>query len=159
MKLSETEDPAVRQQRLNYIEERWKQLNELLKESAGRANSYLLLTNAGGAAAMLAFLGANADIRNLFVARLSLALFAIGIILVGILDAMAYQQISKLFFTWRTNTLQFYKDEKDWGEMNAEDDTLAYHIIPQLIVAYASFACFIAGALIGIAGLLYFWPA
>src|SRR5689334_7672656 len=95
MKLSETKDPAMVQQHFTYIDERWKQLNGLVKESAERANAYLLLTNAGGAGAMLAFLGANPDIRKFFVARLSLALFTIGIILVGILDAIAYHYMSK----------------------------------------------------------------
>jgi hypothetical protein len=87
MKLNETES-QLRAARLKYIDTRWEQLNELGKEAGERAIKYLMLTNAGGAVAMLSYFGANEEARSLVQAKVALGFFLFGILFVGVLDAL-----------------------------------------------------------------------
>jgi hypothetical protein len=154
MKFTET-DHQLLGQRLNYIGERWDQLNRLSKDAADRAIAHLMLTNAGGAVAMLSFLGTDKSMRGLLLPKLALGFFLLGIIFVGILDARILQHVEKIFRNWRNTVPKFYEDETEWEDMIASDNRLSYAVQLEYLFGYTAFFCFIAGAAIGIYGLLW----
>jgi hypothetical protein len=77
------------------IDQRWAQLHALEKEWSEKVVQYLFLTNAGGAAATLGFLGASEKAFNQAGVKLSLGLFILGLILVGFVTAKAYYHMSR----------------------------------------------------------------
>jgi len=157
MKFSET-DEQLRTERLNYIRTRWDQLNLLSKDALERIIKYLVLVNAGGAVAMLSFLGTSAQARGLLLPKLALACFGLGIVLVGVLNLLILLHIERIFVNWRQTTPQFYEDKVEWEDLTANDDKLAYTVWPEYLAGYAAFFCFIAGAAIGVCALFSVKP-
>jgi hypothetical protein len=84
------------EQQQSYIDGRWAQLSALTKDVSDRAAAYLLLTNSGGAVATLSFIGAVESIRSQYAPRIALALFALGLILVGVYTAMRVHYVDRL---------------------------------------------------------------
>lgn len=152
-KFSETEI-SVRNQRIDYINQRWSQLYELEKESGDKALKYLLLTNSGGAIATLSFLGASKFAIEMLGVKAALFLFMLGIFLVGISAAKQYHHMSKLFKSWKWDTNRYFRDEIDYDTMNKNDDDIAVEDSWDLAIPYSSFACFIFGCVAGSASLL-----
>jgi hypothetical protein len=154
MKLNETES-QLRAARLKYIDTRWEQLNELGKEASERAIKYLLLTNAGGAVAMLSYFGANEEARSLVQAKVALGFFLFGILFVGVLDALILHRIERIFKHWRQASQQYLENNLDWETLDQKDDEISYKVWPQYLVGYMSFFCLIAGAITGLCSLLF----
>jgi hypothetical protein len=154
MKLNETET-QLRAARLKYIDTRWEQLNGLEKEAGERAIKYLMLTNAGGAVAMLSYFGANEEARTLFAAKFALGFFLLGILFVGILDALILHQLDRIFKHWRQASQPYLENNLDWETLDQRDDDLSYRVWPQYLVGYTSFFCLIAGAIAGLCSLLF----
>jgi len=90
----------------------------------------LILTNAGGAVAMLSFFGANEEARALLAPKLALGFFGFGILSVGVLNALIVHQIERIFFHWRGASQQYLEDRLDWETMAGEDDRLSYRVWP-----------------------------
>lgn len=150
LKLSETPEP-VRAARLKYIDSRAEQLLRLMEDSELRVLRYLTLTNAGGAVATLSFLGASESVRALAAPKVSLGLFLLGLILVGILIAFAWHHIEGLSKSWRINGSKYMGDEIIWGALLEDDDNRAGQARGLYIVlGYGSFACFIVGVIVGV---------
>lgn len=156
MKYSDTEQPLLGE-RLKYITDRWTQLNHLTKDISDRAIAYLTLTNAGGAVAMLSFLGANRDLRDLLPPKLALGSFVLGIVFVGVLHARMFHHVENIFANWRKAVRIYYDDQIDWEDMTATDDNLSYNTRLEYLAGYISFGCFIVGVVIGVCGLFYSW--
>ena len=155
MKYSKTA-PQLLAERLKYIEGRWGQLNSLSKDAADRAIKHLTLINAGGAVAMLSFLGTSTAARTLLLPRVALGCFVTGIVLVGILDLLILHHVERIFLNWRQTTPKYYEDKIDWEDMTAADDKLSYTVWREYLVGYIAFFCFIAGAIIGVFSLITF---
>ena len=117
------------EQQQSYIDGRWAQLSALTKDVSDRAAAYLLLTNSGGAVATLSFIGAVESIRSQYAPRIALALFALGLILVGVYTAMRVHYVDRLFAHWRRGVGRFYRGEIDWDTLTREDDERAYDIL------------------------------
>jgi hypothetical protein len=149
MKYSE-EVLEVRADRLNFTNARWGQLNQLTKEASDRAIHYLLFTNSGGAIATLSFLGAVPAVRTQVPPKVALACFILGLILLGIHAAIWIHFVDYLFKNWRENVLKYWNDEIDWEKLTEDDDKRSYKTAPLYLVGYASFGCFIIGAVIGL---------
>ena len=77
------EDPPAQQYRFGYISARWSQLNGLTKDWTDKAVSYLMLTNSGGAVAVLSFMGASDRVREMVGPRFALGFFALGVVFTG----------------------------------------------------------------------------
>lgn len=152
-KFSETEI-NVRNQHITHINQRWNQLYYLEKESGDKALRYLLLTNSGGAIATLGFLGAFESATDMLGVKLSLFLFIIGIILLGVSVAKQYHHMSKLFNLWMRNTNRYFRDEIDYDSMNKKDDNMAVEDCWDFVIPYSSFACFVLGCITGLTSLL-----
>ncbi len=141
--------PATQEQ-LNYINTRWTQLQMLSKDASDKAITYLFLANSGGAIATLSFLGAMQSIRSQWSLKVALGLFVSGVFLVGVNTAIWFHHIEGLFKNWRGSTRRFFQGDLNWDTLNAEDDRLAYRTTWLYVTGYLSFACFVAGAIIGL---------
>ena len=137
------QDPLLRQSLNESIDRRWRQLYELEKEWGERALRYLLLTNSGGAVATLSFLGASGGGMNLTGAKLSLALFIVGIILVGVSTAKTFHHMSRLLKAWKNDVDHYYMDNITWEHLQTEDKKRAVEDFWDYAMPYTSFGCFI----------------
>jgi hypothetical protein len=150
LKLMDTHEP-IRSARLKYIDTRWEQLLRLVEDTELRTLKFLTLSNAGGAAATLSFLGASEAVRQLCSPKISLGLFILGLILVGVLNALSTHRMGRLFREWKHDSNKYISGETTWGSL-LENDNIRVEKGRHLIVAvaYAAFICFIAGALVGL---------
>jgi len=139
--------------RHEYINRRWSQLHALEKESAERAIKYLLLTNSGGAVAVLSFMGSSEKARASLCVWFALLLFGIGVILVGIYNAWFYHRVSGLFESWKKDANNFYAGKVNWDFLTEEDDKRSAPSKFGYIIGYSSFIAFIAGCVLGIISL------
>jgi len=153
MELFSHQDPAVRQSLDAHINQRWMQLHELEKEWSERGLRYLLLTNSGGAVATLSFLGTSNGALNVSGVKISLALFVLGIFLVGVSTAKTYHHMSRLFESYKIGVDHYYTDQITWAHLHREDEKLAVEDKWDYIIPYISFGCFILGCVCGAVAL------
>lgn len=153
MKYSETPED-LRSSRIDYINERWGQLNGLFKDYSDHALKYLFLTNAGGAAAVLGFLGTSSEAREALGPKLSLGVFLLGLIATGALNAKLVHRIDSIFQQWRKNVSRYFQDEITWQELTEEDDRISWGSTKEYALGYLAFGSFIVGSLIGVAQFL-----
>jgi hypothetical protein len=153
LKYSEHSDEA-KQARLDYINSRWKELNELQREAGRLAGTYLMVTNSGGAVAVLSYMGAMKTTTPSVTAPAMLLAFVLGIVMVGVGRAAAYYRVTKRYGRWRRGVQHFYRDEWTWQELLADDETMGWQFPLGEFLAWASFACFLAGAGLGVTSLV-----
>jgi len=153
MKFSET-PPALRKWQFDYINTRWRQLYELERVAGQTALQYLFLTNAGGAATTLAFIGAIGADKIVYSAKLSLACYVLGVILSGVGRARQFHYMSGLFKHWKNLVAGYFSDENTYEEMIAADDKKAVMSLFDYLISYASFGCFIFGSIVGFFALM-----
>lgn len=134
---------------IGYANERWRQLYGLQNDWGTEGIKYLLLVNSGAAVAMLAFLGSVADARKLSWPITMLGFFALGIVLIGFLHALRHYHVLQLFKKWRESVNEYYTDQKEWSRLINADAARSTRFDWALLMAYASFSCFIVGIIIG----------
>ena len=141
----------LRNTRNDFIETRWNQLYLLAKDSDADAVKYLFTVNAGGAVATLAYLGtiSTSDITNTLTMKISLTLFFIGLILVGILKANTLTRMESLFKNYRMLVNQYYNNKITWDEVIESDEKKVGQPLLPYILGYLSFGCFILGSIVG----------
>lgn len=148
MKYSETPED-FKPIRDAYITERWSQLAELEQTWGERAVRYLFLVNAGGAIAVLTFMGANKEIADLTWTRWMLFLFVLGVIAVGVLQAYQLHFIQWLYITWRRGVSAFKNDQITWGHLTDGDTERSSGPAAVYLLGYLSFAMFLVSTAIG----------
>ena len=131
------------------IDQRWGQLHAFEKEWSEKAVQFLFLSNAGGAAATLSFLGASDKAFDRAGVKWSLLWFVLGLIFVGFTTAKAYYTASGLFKAYKTEAHKFLEDQIGWDDLRKADDERAEvgwldHLLP-----WASFILFGAGCAVG----------
>ena len=96
-----TEMPEPEQRRFrDQVLDQTEVLRRNVLSSGDQARKYLVLTNGGGAVALLVFMGNNPAVRNAYVFRPSLALFVLGVICVGLVAAFDYHSRADAFRVW-----------------------------------------------------------
>lgn len=148
MKLSETPE-NLKNSRDRYIDQRWKQLYELSSESSEKAISYLIITNSGGAIAILSFLGASEELRQIIEPKIALLFFVSGVILVGILRAILFHRLEMLFEKWRDDVLQYMKNSISWENIIQNDEKRTGINPWEYLFGYGALICFIFGCIFG----------
>ena len=146
----------MRKSRDSHINQRWGQLYSLAKDAGESAIKYLFTVNAGGAVATLAYLGStsvkNPDTNCI---KISLLLFFLGIIFIGIYKAYGVHYLESLFDKYQKLVDDYYLEEKGWKEfLDADNANVDKSLIPYLL-CYASFFCFIFGSIVGTWGLFF----
>lgn len=135
--------------RNEYIEERWRQLHGLEKEWGDRALKYLLVTNSGGAIAVLSFIGAEKSSDPDMGVKITLFLFVLGIVLVGISMAMTFHHISGLFLSWKSDAKRYHANQISWTNLTGRDNERSKVRYIDYAVPYAAFTCFVMGCMFG----------
>jgi hypothetical protein len=143
------EPPAVQQHRFGYISQRWSQLNSLVKEWTDKAINFLTLTNAGGAVAVLSFMGASADVRSMLWPRLALCCFALGVISTGILIAKQFHKMDNLYSHYRTDSERYLSDQIEWDTLATRDEDRTDPRFIDYFWGYAPFVLFVLGCAAG----------
>lgn len=154
MKTFSQTETSIKDQRIDYINQRWGQLYALEKESGEKALRYLLLTNSGGAIATLSFIGASREAFEIAGVKISLCLFILGIFLVGISSARQYHAMAKIFKSWKSSVNEYFDDKLSYQTLNSNDEILAKEGFLDFAIPYTSFGCFIGGCIAGAFSLL-----
>ena len=116
------EDLCIQQYRFGYISARWLQLNGLTKDWTDKAVSYLMLTNSGGAVAVLSFMGASDKVREMIGPRIALGCFALGVICTGFLVAKQFHRFEKVFVGYRKKAQEYLGNQIEWGVLTSNDN-------------------------------------
>lgn len=141
--------------RNNYINSRWEQLHALSKETGDSAIKYLFTVNAGGAVAVLAYLGAVSGASPAALsAKIALVLFFIGLLFVGFYKAYMVHNHEGLFDHYKSIVGDYYECKTGWGELIKSDETKVGSPIIPYIFGYVSFGSFVGGCISGAIGVL-----
>src|SRR6266568_7268127 len=111
------EPDHVRQYRFNFISARWAQLNQLTKEWTDKAISFLMLTNAGGAVAVLSFMGASEKVRGMLGTQVALCCLALGVICTGFLVAKQFHRFERLLAHYKKDSERYLTDQMEWDTL------------------------------------------
>ena len=132
-----------------YISTRWEQLHALEKSEGDRIFRYLFLVNAGGAIAVLSFIGTLGLVHLPSSTMTTLFSFGLGLILIGLSHAVRYYHFSSVFKHWQTDTGKFYESEIGWQELLNNDKTNTNSVLRLIvqILCWISFSCFIYGCI------------
>lgn len=146
--------PDLRNSRDNHINNRWSQLYSLSKDSGESVIKYLFATNAGGAIAVLTYLGAIASNGEAqLLVKLSVVIFFIGIIFVGIYKAYMVHSFESLFAHYQLLVSEYYDDKIGWGALTISDEIKVGKPIAPYIFGYISFFSFIIGSIVAACGV------
>lgn len=145
----------LRELRNNHINNRWGQLHALAKETGDSAIKYLFTTNAGGAVAVLAYLGSiYGNGEPALSAKIALVLFFTGLLFVGFYKAYMVHDHEGLFNHYKTLVDEYYEGKIGWGALVKSDETKVGNSLIPYILGYISFATFIGGCVSGAVGVL-----
>ena len=148
-------DDEVRQARERFIDQREKQLQTITVSSIETAVKFLFTTNAGGAVAVLAYLGAiSSNPDQLDSLKYSLALFFLGVIFIGILRMSVVHVYSGIFKKFQVSTKSYFSQQREWEDFYSEIEQQVKPSKIPYILGYASFGCFLLGSITGTVGLL-----
>ncbi len=142
------ERPEVQQFRFNFINARWAQLNALTKEWSDKAVSYLMLTNAGGAVAVLSFMASD-KVREMPGPKIALCCFSAGVIFTGILVAKQLHRVERVFKDYRKDSTRYLIDQIEWLALTTDDDNRAKPSFWDYAWGYLAFALFFGGCVAG----------
>jgi hypothetical protein len=148
------EEPPVQQYRFGHISARWSQLNGLTKDWTDKAVSFLMLTNSGGAVAVLSFMGASDKVREMVGPRIALGCFSLGVICTGILVAKQFHRFERVFTGYRKEAQEYLADRIEWGVLTSNDDNRVKPRPMDYVLGYIPFALFIGGCITGAISLL-----
>lgn len=145
----------LRKLRNDNINSRWSQLYEVSKESGESAIKYLFTTNAGGAVAVLAYLGSVSGNGGAAIsAKIALVLFFLGLLFVGFYKVYMVHDHEGLFDHYKGLVDDYYDNKIGWDALIKSDETKVGKSKAPYILGYISFAAFILGCISGAVGIL-----
>ncbi len=155
-RLSEIEDDQ-RQQVLDYIKGRWAQFASATRDARKDAATFIATINAGGAVALLGFIGSvvrdTPELAKAIPIRLALLAFVVGIACCGLAHAVENLRLSGLFSKWRDAVNRFYRDQIGFTRMMGDDVSRAdEHDVANFLIWFA-LALFGIGAGLGLLAL------
>lgn len=139
----------IRYLRDQHNQRRFDQLNGLLTASSGAAWNYLLAVNGGAAAGILAFIGAKKELASQSWPYTVLAVFVVGLLLVGIAHAVMVQKIQALITNWNANIVRYWNNEIGW-KFHLEQDEAAVKRLAWLpwTLGWISLGLFVLGVVL-----------
>lgn len=130
-------------------------LRQLLNNCASHAKQFLTVANGGAAVALMAFMGSSARVRGSCSARISLCLFAAGLIAAGALSIADYYVRRTDFAQWLSDTDKFFANDIDvdtlYGNLNSRNQQLVRYPV---FAGWISFGALVAGVVIACSQLL-----
>jgi hypothetical protein len=136
-----------------YVKERWHQLYALLLDSVKVAINYLFIVNGGGCVAVLAFLGTEKAAGHKALLLVVLALFFVGLVLVGALNILRYRHFEKLERHWVTQSNKCRLGQITFDELLKADDALVETGGNIANWGYTSFFFLLLAGLVGFLGM------
>jgi hypothetical protein len=143
------ERPDIQQYRYGLITSRWSQLNTLRNQWIEKALAFLFLTNTGGAAAILTFIGNSDEARRICGPRFALVCFALGIIVVGIFIAVQFHRFNDMFKGYHSGSGEYLSGQIEWEKLEKDDDARSKVHSIDYVWPYISFILFILGCIAG----------
>ncbi len=132
--------------RNKYIEERWEQLYHVSTQAANEVLKYLFYVNAGGAGAVLGFMGSSATARDLVGAKIALISFGIGLVFVGVVRAIIIHRTNFFFKKWKEGVEKYYAVKVGFNKITDQDENRAESDFWEFLFGYLS-------AIAGLVGL------
>jgi hypothetical protein len=139
----------VLERRNKGIDHRWKELYELETAAEKETLKFLFVTNSGGAIATLSFMGASELARTNCLAKISLILFVLGVILVGITRGIILLRLSSVFKAYRTDVSHYFAQKKGYRSVSHEDEERCKSVFLPYLVGCMSAAALILGCILG----------
>ena len=144
-----------REQVVDYVEGRWSQNYSVARDTRKDAAKLIALMNAGGAAAVLAFIGAitkqQSGLAQPTPLKVTIALFVLGVVSSAIALVVEYVRLSGLFAKWRTDVNKLYADEVVFDKMQRDDvERSGQTEIASGFFVWGALICFALGAAVGI---------
>ena len=124
-------------------------MNGLVKEWTEKAVSFLTLTNAGGAVAVLSFMGAFDKARTMWGPRIALCCFALGVICTSIVIARQFHRIEGLFAHCKKDSERYLTDQMEWDTLSSRDEDRSDAKFMDYLLGYAPFILFVGGCVAG----------
>ena len=156
MSLPKSRDDLL-DQRAKHVDTRWHELWNTQNKWLEEIVRTVTLANAGGAAAVLAFIGNSNLAKGMWQAPWALSFFLLGLVCILIFQLSGLHRVMNIFCWWRHETTKDYwaliENNDAWAALLKNDaqhhDTKWW----QYLFGYGSFLSFCAGAVIGILGL------
>ncbi|SEO76545.1 hypothetical protein SAMN02800692_2005 [Luteibacter sp. UNC138MFCol5.1] len=155
MKFSEMPDD-YRKFTHDFCQARSTQLIALTKEATDAVIKQVFLVNAGGAVAVLSFMGASPEARELLLAKWALVFFGVGITLVIVLSIIRYHFFAGLALGYNADLRRFFDDEIDEDELLSNDSNRVDNKTRDRLMhgaGYLAVLAFVAGAIVGACSL------
>ncbi len=148
--------PEIQISHLEIINKRASQLYDLTKEFGLTGVKYLFYTNAGGAVAVLSFIGTANPNNHLGVfTYISLGCFTAGVIFLLSLFIELTLKSDYLLADWHKSTISYINNETStWNEIIKKVSKVKNISWWERMLALVSFICFIIGCIIGVIALL-----
>ncbi len=154
MELYSQMEKEVRDRIEEFVRYRWEHLESMRSSLEDHAIKFLFGTNAGGTAALLAFIGSTSFVPPTSV--ISLALFILGLLLTGLGIALGYNRIARLQTGWNDDAADMFAGKMEWTSMLQGDKKRLKERAPGKVLAWSAFACWILGTTFGFASLVLF---
>ncbi|GKS85839.1 hypothetical protein AVMA1855_16825 [Acidovorax sp. SUPP1855] len=139
----------------DYFEKRFDHLRLMSSEAEKAAWNYLLAINGGGAAGMLAFIGAVPGYRQIWMSYLILAVFVLGLVFVGGSHVNQNIRINRALIGWRSDWLSVAEGKILWLDMLKRDGLRTENSFLSWFIGFSALACFLVGVILA-AILFYF---
>ena len=139
--------------RNTYIQERREQLQGFYLKHTDEIIKYLLYVNAGGAVAILTFMGTSKSIRNSIYLQIALLCYALALACVGLLRVLLLHKVAYLFENWRKDAEKYWVQDIGYNKLIEEDDKRSESGRKLWIAGYLSAGLSILGLILGAMGL------
>jgi len=129
-----------------------EKFTEFHRESGHRVMQQLFYVNAGGAVAVLTYLGTVSAVSTHTPAlMIALGCFTVGVILVQVANAIEFAAWGRIARQWRGDTTRFWGSQLTLEQVVLESEKIAKGKLMKWGVgtASAAFAFFVAGCVIG----------
>lgn len=129
---------------------RIKQLIELYIMATNQALKFLLLTNAGGAVALLSFMGTSQNVRDQRTAWWALACFFAGLIAVAVINSVSFHSTRRMLLNAGAGMNAVLANSLTMEQFEAGQPKKAP--ITAIIAGYVAFSAWVLGTLLAILG-------
>lgn len=139
-----TEEHFERLRRIDgWAEDQWRHTFSIVTQMENHAITYLMTTNGGAAAGVIAFVGSSGFTH--WAALTALAIFVIGVLLCGFLIAHGYHSMSNALDALNTNYQKFRDAELRSGEMIDKHTKRFEEAVWGVYLGWGSFIALMAG--------------
>ncbi|MDM3871489.1 hypothetical protein QSV34_08985 [Porticoccus sp. W117] len=143
------DDSVLVNARRRYIHRRWNLLHKAMVGSEEDVVKYLFLVNAGGAVAVLGFIGTGQLHQAVAWAGAALLFFVIGLLCVGALKTVVFHQYKRILEGFDSDQVSYLQGQMTWDQLNENDHSRSGISMAAIICGYCALLAFFAGTVCG----------